>query len=52
MKPFTAKHSTCTCAMDSPLDRKKGKAPSRKKSKGYYAKVKRVAALVLKQVAV
>ncbi len=41
MKPFTAKHATCTCAMDSPLDRKKGKAPSRKKSKGYYAKVKK-----------
>ena len=41
MKPFTAKHSTCTCSMDSPLDRKKGKAPSRKKSKGYYAKVKK-----------
>jgi hypothetical protein len=38
--PLTAKHATCTCAASSPLERKKGKAPSRKKSKGYYAKVK------------
>ena len=38
--PLTAKHATCTCAASSPLERNKGKAPSRKKSKGYYAKVK------------
>jgi hypothetical protein len=38
--PLTAKHSACTCAAGTPLTRKKGKAPSRKKSKGYYAKVK------------
>ena len=39
--PVTAKHANCTCAMDSPFERRKGKAPSRKKSKGYYAPVKK-----------
>ena len=37
---FMHKHATCTCGM-SPLTRRKSNAPSRKKSLGYYGKVKK-----------
>tara|TARA_R110002153_G_scaffold20280_6_gene69101 strand:- start:5320 stop:5664 length:345 start_codon:yes stop_codon:yes gene_type:complete len=39
MKPFTNKFASCSCGA-TPLTRRKSNAPSRKKSKGYYAKVK------------
>lgn len=38
--PVTAKFASCECGL-SPLNRKKSNAPSRKKSKGYYAEVKK-----------
>jgi hypothetical protein len=38
-KPSCGCASSCGCG-NTPLERKKSKAPSRKKSKGYYAKVK------------
>ena len=39
-KTFMHKHATCTCGM-SPLTRRKSNAPSRRKSLGYYGKVKK-----------
>lgn len=35
------KASSCGCSHNGPLNRRKSNAPSRKKSKGYYAKVKK-----------
>ena len=50
--PVTAKHATCTCAMDSPFERRKGKAPSRKKSKVIMHQLKKAEAQEVKLVAV
>jgi len=35
------KAGSCGCSHSGPLTRRKSNAPSRKKSKGYYAKVKK-----------
>ena len=40
--PITTRvKSSCGCSHSGPLTRRKSNAPSRKKSKGYYAKVKK-----------